>query len=144
MKNNRPRFRAAFASVRIFAWLLLFAGGGLMAVAQPRDTLTNAADILALTAKEASNQIPIRVTGVVTTAEPTWGGRFFVQDASGSVFVDNRTGNQPAPGGVVEVWGISHPGGYAPDINRSIVTGLALGNGARPSFLKCGPVMSGA
>jgi len=85
-------------------------------MAQSQETLTNAADVLALTAKVAANGIPIRVTGVVTTAEPTWGGRFFVQDASGGVFVDNHPGNQPVPGDVVEVWGISHPGGYAPDI----------------------------
>jgi signal transduction histidine kinase len=52
----------------------------------------------------------------VTLAEPNWGGRFFVQDSTAGVFVNNTTDPLPVPGDVVQVSGISHPGGYAPDI----------------------------
>src|ERR1035437_10870809 len=96
----------------------LFVCGDLPAVARVNDALTNASDVLALPAKEASLGVPIFVKGVVTTAETNWDGRFFVQDSSGGVFVDNISNQQPVPGDVVEVSGISHPGGYAPVITN--------------------------
>jgi signal transduction histidine kinase len=62
--------------------------------------------------------LPVMVIGVVTAAEPTWEGKFFVQDATGGVFVDHRTGDQPKVGDLVRVTGISHPGAFAPDITK--------------------------
>ena len=56
-------------------------------------------------------------TGVVTDAEPNWRGRYFVQDASGGVFVNNVESKPPAPGDVIEVTGVSMAGGYAPCID---------------------------
>ncbi len=83
------------------------------------ETLTNASAVLLLSAKEASSVIPVAVEGVVTAAETNWNGRVLpVQDSSGGVFVDNRSNPQPLPGDVVEVSGVSHPGGYAPDITK--------------------------
>lgn len=80
--------------------------------------LTNAFDVLGLSATNAAKGLPILVTGVVTAAQNTWGGRFFVQDASGGVFVENLLKLQPTPGDLVEVSGVSHPGGYAPIIKK--------------------------
>jgi signal transduction histidine kinase len=82
------------------------------------DTLTNAFEVLALSAQDAASGIPVAVKGVVTAAEPDWGGRFFIQDASGGVFVENISSQQPLPGDWVEVTGSSHPGGYAPIITK--------------------------
>ena len=87
-------------------------------VAHANDMLTNASDVLALSAKEAAAGLPISVKGVVTAAETNWNGRFFVQDSSGGVFVENISNQQPVPGDEVEVSGISHPGGYAPIIRK--------------------------
>ena len=92
--------------------------GNLQSAPNANDTLTNAADVLALPAKAALRGIPITVKGIVTAAQTNWLGRFFVQDSSGGVFVDNRTSQQPVPGDVVEVSGISYPGGYAPVITK--------------------------
>src|SRR5262249_6933895 len=78
--------------------------------------LTTAADILSLTATQAARGILVSVTGVVTLSEANWGGRFFVQDRSGGVFVNNEKDPRPAPGDLVRVSGITHAGGYAPDI----------------------------
>src|ERR1039457_1992409 len=51
--------------------------------------------------------------------KPTGGGRFFVQDSTAGVFVDNSSGTpQPVPGDVVAVPGTSHPGGYAPVLSH--------------------------
>ena len=62
---------------------------------------------------------------MVTAAQPDaeWSGRFFIQDATAGVFVENISTNkinpnQPKPGDLVEVTGISHPGGFAPIITQ--------------------------
>jgi signal transduction histidine kinase len=100
----------------------------------PAGTLTNAADVLALPAAHAARGIPISVKGIVTAAEAYWSGRFFVQDASGGVFVDNISSDRPSPGDVVEVAGISHPGAFAPVISRPTwrIVGTAPLPEARP------------
>jgi signal transduction histidine kinase len=119
MKNQKPLLHAALVRSHSTAMLLLLLFFVCVERLKAAETvvLTNAMDVLALSAKDALKKIPVHVQGVVTVAEPWWGGRFFVQDASGSVFVDNHT-NQPAVGDVVEVWGVSHPGGYAPVISK--------------------------
>ena len=115
IKSTQPiRDRSA---ARWLVLLLLFCVVG-PAVARDGSVLTNASQVLGLTAKEASTSIPILVTGVVTAAEPNWNGRFFVQDSSGGVFVENKGHTPPVPGDVVEVSGISYPGGYAPIIRK--------------------------
>ncbi|HZT22457.1 MAG TPA: ATP-binding protein [Verrucomicrobiae bacterium] len=106
--------------------LALTAGGFLLLIfaettlpeGQTPETLTNAADILSLPATLASAGVPVAIQGVVTAAETNWDGRFFVQDASGGVFVENRTPRQPVPGDWVEITGITRAGGYAPCITK--------------------------
>lgn len=96
---------------------LLMLLGCFSATALPAMTLTNAADVLALPGDMASRGIHVSVTGIVTAAQPDWRGRFFMQDSSGGVFVENRT-NQPSPGDIVTVSGITRAGGYAPCITK--------------------------
>lgn len=86
--------------------------------AQSAPILTNAADVLTLTAERAITAVPIKIKGVVTATEKYWDGRFFIQDASGGVFADNVGGESPSVGDLVEVSGISHPGAFAPVISR--------------------------
>jgi signal transduction histidine kinase len=105
----------------LFSCLLLWLTGAGPAVSQPADpTLTNAIDVLALPADRALSGIPVSVRGVVTAAMPDWEGRFFVQDASAGVFVENISDQQPAPGDFVQVSGVSAPGGFAPIITRPL------------------------
>jgi signal transduction histidine kinase len=84
--------------------------------AATNEVLTTAVELLSLTPEQAGTRMPVSVTGVVTVAEPNWGGRFFVQDSTGGVFVNNEADPQPEIGDVVQVTGVSHAGGYAPDI----------------------------
>jgi len=85
------------------------------AVAQPTDApLTNAIDVLSLTPEQARSGIPVAIQGVVTVAQPDWGGQFFVQDATAGIFVNNRSDHCPLPGDLVRVTGFSDPGGFAP------------------------------
>jgi signal transduction histidine kinase len=69
-----------------------------------------------LPGEQAIKALPAKVVGVVTAAEKYWEGRFFVHDASGGVFVDNISPQQPEVGDIVEVSGVSHPGAFAPII----------------------------
>src|SRR5881394_58215 len=108
----RPNTRPAQAGVLIFAMALAIPGTSGAATNQ---VLTNVAAIISLTHDQATQSIRISITGVVTLAEPTWGGYFFVQDSTGGVFVNNEN-PRPAVGDLVEVTGISHAGGFAPDV----------------------------
>ena len=131
------------------AWLLAFyfvvLAGPTLAVAQPRpELLTNAISVISLPAERAARSLPVRVTGVVTAADPSMKGRFFVQDSSGGVFVDNANGRRPEPGELVEVSGITHPGAYAPTITAPSVRrkGVAALPAAKPVSVE--ELMSGA
>src|SRR5215510_6340141 len=67
------------------------------------EVITNASKVLALTPEQAARNIPVSITGVVTVAEPTWKGMFFVQDSTAGVFVNSKEPPGPIPGDVVEV-----------------------------------------
>ena len=80
--------------------------------------LTCVRDLLDLSADEAAQGRALQVRGVVTYTEQSWLGQFFVQDATGGAFVGQSSKGAPLPGQVVEVRGLSHPGAYAPFINK--------------------------
>src|SRR5882724_8004749 len=90
-------------ALRVVLLFAFFAFQNMAYFARATETLTNAADVLALSAEQASAGIPVKVTGVVTYAETNWNGKFFMQDASGGVYVDNHTKPQPQPGDLVKV-----------------------------------------
>lgn len=127
---------------RILLSVFLILSGCSPAAALPATTLTNAADVLALSGDMASTGIPVSVTGIVTAAQTNWNGRFFLQDSSGGVFVENRT-NQPMPGDIVSVSGITRSGGYAPCITKPhwIKLGVAPFPTAKPVTIE--QLMSG-
>ena len=104
--------RSAQAGLLIFS--MAVANRGLSATAT-NEVLSTAAELLSLTGEQATQSIRVSITGVVTLAEPTWGGLFFVQDSTGGVFVNNQ-GPRPTVGDLVEVSGLSHAGGFAPDV----------------------------
>lgn len=111
--------------LRVLGWILVAVMISFVAQGQSTNiVITNARDILALPADRAYG-IPVTIRGVVTAAQPDaeWSGRFFIQDATAGVFVENISTNkinpnQPKPGDLVEVTGISHPGGFAPIITQ--------------------------
>jgi signal transduction histidine kinase len=106
--------------------------------------LTTAAEILSLTTEQAAKAIPVSITGVVTVAEPNWGGNFFVQDSTGGAFVNNGVEPQPGLGEVVRVDGYSHPGSFAPDINAAYWTKLGTAPLPRAVPISAEQFMSGA
>ena len=92
--------------------------GGQALSAPTVEKLTSASEVLALPSERALQGVPVTLQGIVTAAETYWEGRFFVQDASGGVFVDNVNGAQPNVGDLVEVTGITHPGAFAPVVSK--------------------------
>lgn len=92
----------------------------------PPKPLTNAADVISLPPERAALGLPASVKGVVTAADPVLKGRFFIQDATGGVFVDNFNGRRPEPGEVLQVDGKTHPGAYAPIITAPKLRQLGM------------------
>jgi signal transduction histidine kinase len=114
---------------RAMAGIILAFAPALFGQAAPAggtgELLTNAADVISLPVERAARQLKVQVTGIVTVDVAGLGGSFFVQDATGGIFVDNRNGPMPAAGDVVRVTGVTEKGAYAP-----VITG--------PTFLKLG------
>jgi signal transduction histidine kinase len=105
----------------MLALLIAFVFSNAMAgtiAGQTSQILTNASAILALSGDQAAQAMKVSIQGVVTATEPDWGGRFFIQDPSGGVFVENISSNQPWPGDVLTLTGVTFPGGYAPTISK--------------------------
>jgi signal transduction histidine kinase len=109
--------KRALISALLAVFALLNAAQAALA-GESDEVLTNASAVLALSGDQAVRGIKVSICGVVTAAEPDWGGRFFIQDSSGGVFVENISNDQPAAGDVLTLSGISFPGGYAPTISR--------------------------
>jgi signal transduction histidine kinase len=109
--------KESFKLLLCFAFALSNAGQ-MVSAQESTVVLTNASAVLALSGDQASLGIKVSIRGVVTAADPDWGGRFFIQDSSGGVFVENISSRQPSPGDVLILSGISFPGGYAPTISK--------------------------
>jgi signal transduction histidine kinase len=111
---------------------------------QSSELLTNASEVLSLSDERALSGIKVSIKGVVTAAESDWGGRFFVQDSSGGVFVENISDVQPAPGDVVVVSGITAPGGYAPIVSKPSWRTVGTAPLPEPKMVPIEQLMSGA
>jgi signal transduction histidine kinase len=115
------------------------------ASAHPTDSLlTNASDVLSLSAKQASKHFPVFVRGVVTAAESQWHGQFFVQDSTGGIFVENNHQLQPRPGDVLEISGVSHQGAFAPIISQPVWKKVGTGPLPAAAVVPIEQVMSGS
>jgi signal transduction histidine kinase len=106
--------------------------------------ITNAADVLALPGERALEGIPVHIQGVVTVAEKYWKGRFFIQDESGGVFVDNVSTNQPSVGDLVDLHGVSHPGAFAPTVSKPGWEKIGIAPLPKPKPVPIERLMSGA
>jgi len=121
--KDKTASRCAFRwNERCASVVWLFFSGCLIATELPataqqsEELLTNAVDVISLPAEKASLSLKVLVTGVVTASDPALKGRFFVQDATSGVFVDNVNGTHLEPGQLVEVSGITYAGAYAPTV----------------------------
>jgi signal transduction histidine kinase len=135
--------KESFKLLLYFAFVLSNAGQ-IVSAQESDEVLTNASSVLALSGEQASRDIKVSIRGIVTAAEPDWGGRFFIQDSSGGVFVENISSRQPAPGDVLMLSGVSFPGGYAPTISRPNWEKVGEAPLPRPKPVVIEDLMSGA
>jgi signal transduction histidine kinase len=144
MTLKTPWQTSRHASLRLLFCLLLIICVNSAAIVRASDLITNAIDVLELPAAKARLAIPVSVKGVVTAAEPSWSGRFFLQDSSGGVFVNNYKGVQPSVGDLVAVSGVTFPGGYAPCITKPHCTKLGTASLPAAKSVPIDRLMSGA
>lgn len=114
-----------------FAVLLCVAAASFVTAAQESDEspapLTRVEDIRALSRAEAARALPVRLRGVVTWQDAAARPAFFLHDGASSIWVDRSTAlsrtiwrggelarEESAIGAVVELEGVTDPGGYAP------------------------------
>ncbi|HEV2210026.1 MAG TPA: sensor histidine kinase [Verrucomicrobiae bacterium] len=106
--------------------------------------LTHIADIRRLTREQAALQLPVRVHGVLTYADPEWHNAF-IQDASGAIYVDLAPAERRLhPGNWVEVIGQTSSGGFAPEVIHSQFRILGTTNLPTPARLDLQDLASGA
>ena len=90
--------------------------------------LTRFTEILKLSRDEAALQLPVRLRGILTYADPEWRNGF-LQDKTGALYVDlDPTVKNLRPGEWVELEGRTSPGGFAPEVLSSNVTVLGVTN----------------
>jgi PAS domain S-box-containing protein len=94
--------------------------------------LTSAAQLRALSADDAARGYPVRLRAVVTYYDPQW-AVLFVQDRTAGIYVDANGVKSFAAraGDVVEVEGLSDPGGFVPQVVKPRVR--VLGPGTLPA-----------
>ena len=100
-------------------------------------TLTTALEAHSLTVAEAGRGYPVHLRAVVTYFDAFIDDRhtaMFVHDASGSIFVRIPSRPQFAlePGTLVDLWGVSATGDYAPVVDHAQIT--VVGHSMVPAF----------
>lgn len=110
------------------------------AISGEAEIITRVAAIRALSREEAGRKLPVRIRGVVTWRSTSQDANFVVDDGERGVYVacspsivpvvfENGAHPETAtePGALVEVEGISNPGGWAPVIMASLVRRVGTG-----------------
>jgi diguanylate cyclase (GGDEF)-like protein len=118
----------------LFAGLLATAPGWA-APAEKLPTITSARQAHDLTSEQAKRGYPIHLRGVVTYFDIDTGtgfGSLYVHDSTGSIFVKLVGGaiKSLPPGSIVDVRGVSDPGGFAPIVDRPRI--LVIGHTTLP------------
>lgn len=105
----------------VLAWLAASATVGRAESTARHEVLTTAAEVRALTAAEARQEAPIRITGVFMGEADPPGIAFVVQDRTEGIYVQGPSqlvaGLQR--GDLLEIEGVSDPGGFAPYVVAS-------------------------
>jgi signal transduction histidine kinase len=139
MSLSRPFLRPIFACRGVFVFLsrrvlLVSLAFATMLSAQTSSKmsspLTHANQIRRLSAKQASQEYPVRIRGVVTEDVPA--PDFFVQDSTAGIYVEGS--HSPVfehhLGDLVEIEGVTGPGKFAPVIREQTLR--VLGKGTLP------------
>ena len=115
-----------FCAARIALVLLLSTLSGELRPAAAAELLatpplTNVAQVKQLSAVEAGKRLPVTLRGVITSLDPG-----VIQDGSGAVYVGHLEVPDVKSGLLVEVTGVTDPGGFAPSVTGAGKDGLVV------------------
>ncbi len=119
-RTDRRRWeRLAILLVVLCGWSATASGASAQAPAGQLPTLTTALQAHSLSAAEAARGYPVHLQGVVTYFDPDYGtgiAATFIHDASGAIFVEqtSKLTRHLFVGALVDVQGVSAPGGFGP------------------------------
>ena len=135
------RFSTPFAFRKLrFAWLLLGLVGGVPFLSAERSTadepLTAAAQVRSLSAKEAGRPLPVHLRAIYMGEADPYSIAFVVQDETDGIYVQAATHflEGLSRGDVLEIDGVTNPGGYAPFIAATDVR--VVGHGEVPDPIR--------
>ena len=121
--------------LRVLLGLLMVVVAGLVRTltAANLPTLTRIEQIRRLTAEDAARGYPTCIRGVVTYYDVTLRD-LFIQDSTGGIWVDSKF-DRPSlhVGEFVQVEGVSGPGDFSPEIQRSLFRNLGEAPMPKPS-----------
>jgi len=96
-----------------------------------QQTLRTVQELFHLTKADADKAIPVELDAVVTYSDPEW-GLLFVQDLSGSTYIDVHGSSAKYPlGSRIRIVGVTTMGYVSPEVARAKIT--VLGRGILPS-----------
>lgn len=110
-------------------------------------TLTSVAEIKALSAELARQQLPVSIRGVVTTARPEFDGAV-IQDSTRGIFVylenARKAGLPLQQGEYYQIEGVTGPGLFAPVVVPRKITHLGAGEWPQPQRATWAQLVNGS
>lgn len=144
-----------FRTLLCAALMLRALCGGVVLGAEGR-VLTRVAEIRALSRQEAEKALPVRIRGVVTWQNTSPNIAFVINDGVQGIYVECLVARERGvwkagtlaqsatePGALVEIEGVSDPGGYAPVILPAQVRRVGSGPLPAPRCLPVERLLSG-
>jgi signal transduction histidine kinase/ActR/RegA family two-component response regulator len=126
--------RPARLALAALALVSCFCLSGVLCAAPPRPrVLDSAAQIRNLPVEQAALGLAVKLRAVVTYYDPD-SNEFFVQDATGGIYVSLEKTISVTSGQQVEITGITSPGDFAPEVAKA--EARVLGRGVLPAAAK--------
>lgn len=124
-------------------WLAaIFLAGGLAHAAPSAGLLTTAAQVRALTTAEAERHLPVRLRGVFLGATGSPDQGFVIADATEGIYLEGAVSNVTR-GQLVEVDGMTDPGGFAPFVRTKQLRVIGQGKIPAPRAVHLGELNNG-
>ena len=122
--------------VVLYGWTATANGASAQDPADTPSTLTTALAAHSLTSKEAARAYPVHLRGVVTYFDPDYGtgiAATFIHDDTGDIYIEQTSllARQLFVGALVDVRGVSAPGGFGPIVKYPRIQ--VLGRAPLPS-----------
>ena len=136
-RTDRRRWeRLAILLAVLCGWSATVSGASAQEPAGQLHTLTTAQQAHSLSAVEAARGYPVHLQGVITYLDPDFGTGFaatFIHDATGGIYVEqtSKLARQLFVGALVDVHGVSAPGGFGPIVKYPRIR--VLGRAPLPS-----------